>query len=121
GFLRRLGCALNLDGIALAASLPPLDPVQAILPTWYHPEMSLNTGLRPLHLYVGYAALLAGGFTWLAYQSDLREPPKPSAAPSIAPPAQVPATNRAQSAVLAASVSSPEQASTSASWAIATG
>lgn len=92
GFLRRLGDALDLDGTALAASLPQVDPVQAILPTWYHPPTPTGGHLRPIHLYVGYAALLAGGFTWLTSQSVLKEPTSP--APTIVSPTQVQGAQR---------------------------
>ena len=116
GFLRRIGDALELDGVALAASLPPVDPVKAILPTWYHPNAASGSGshLRPIHLYVGYAALLAGGFTWLTHQSALQEPTR-SAPPTIAPPAQSPtnsqrhSTRLSGSATAIAAVSAPER------------
>ena len=112
GFLRRLGDALDLDGTALAASLPPVDPVQAILPTWYHPSASTGGQLRPIHLYVGYAALLAGGFTWLTHQSVVKEPANP--APTIAP-AQVQGSQRqssrlsAPTTLMARAISVPER------------
>jgi cytoskeleton protein RodZ len=110
GFLRRIGDALNMDGVALAASLPPVDPVKAILPTWYHPSGTAGAHLRPVHLYVGYAALLAGGFTWLMHQSVLQSPTN-----SVPPPAQAPtspqrhSTHRAEVAPPIAAVSAPER------------
>ncbi|HEY9858452.1 MAG TPA: helix-turn-helix domain-containing protein [Candidatus Obscuribacterales bacterium] len=72
GFIRRIGNALGLDGNNLVAAIPAPDPVKAVLPSWYHPEAeSSGLCLRPVHLYVGYAALMAGavgGLTWLSHQ-----------------------------------------------------
>ena len=73
GFIRRIGNALGLDGNNLVATIPAPDPVKAVLPTWYHPKAeSGGLCLRPVHLYVGYAALMAGavgGLTWLSHQN----------------------------------------------------
>jgi hypothetical protein len=73
GFIRRIGNALGLDGNNLVAAIPAPDPVKAVLPSWYHPEAeSGGLCLRPVHLYVGYAALMAGavgGLTWLSHQN----------------------------------------------------
>lgn len=79
GFIKRIGTALKLDNESLLASLPKPDPVQAVLPTWYHPREKA-TGVRglavqPVHLYVGYAALMAGGLVWLSHQSAPETPP----------------------------------------------
>jgi hypothetical protein len=72
GFVRRIGDALGIGGDRLAASIPAPDPVKAVLPTWYHPEPESGLYLRPMHLYVGYAALMAGavgGLTWISQQN----------------------------------------------------
>ncbi len=73
GFIQRIGNALGMDSPSLLASLPKPDPEKAILPTWYHPPTKA-TGIRglavqPVHLYVGYAALMAGGLFWLSRQA----------------------------------------------------
>jgi hypothetical protein len=74
GFIRRIAKALDLKAEQLLDLVPTPDPVKAILPSWYHPptktsSISLgNMALRPAHLYVGYAALLAGGVAWLSHQ-----------------------------------------------------
>jgi hypothetical protein len=102
GFLRQIGRALDLDSAEFANSLPALDPVKAILPTWYHP-LELGAGVRSVHLYVGYAALLAGGLTWLSQQSMPKAPFTPALSPSEtvnpapekAVPAQTKTTNPA--------------------------
>lgn len=76
GFIRRIGDALGLGGERLVASLPELDMNRAVLPTWKRPEEAESGGgiyLRPMHLYVGYAALMAGavgGLTWLSQQTS---------------------------------------------------
>ena len=72
GFIRRIGNALGLDSAQLVASLPAPDPVKAVLPSWYHPEVESGAYLRPVHLYLGYAALMAGavgGLHWLSQHS----------------------------------------------------
>lgn len=84
GFLRRIGYALGADGTSLSNSLPPLDPVKAILPSWYHPQQAAGVQVRPMHLYFGYAAVLAGGLAWLSHQPASIEPPAPPPAPSPA-------------------------------------
>ncbi len=110
GFLRRIGDALNMDGVALAASLPPVDPVKAILPTWYHPSAPSGAHLRPVHLYVGYAALLAGGFTWLMHQSVLQDPARSVPSSTQAPVSpQRHSLHRAELTPLIAAVSAPER------------
>ena len=63
GFIRVMGNALGLNGTNLAASLPATDTVQSILPSWYgstKPAGGSGIDIRPIHLYVGYTALVAG-------------------------------------------------------------
>jgi cytoskeleton protein RodZ len=79
GFIKRIGTALELDNATLLASLPIPDPTQAILPSWYHPPTKSGgikgLAVQPLHLYVGYAALMAGGLVWLSHQQTPETPP----------------------------------------------
>ena len=113
GFIQRIGNALGMDSLSLLASLPKPDPEKAILPTWYHPPTKASgirgLAVQPVHLYVGYAALMAGGLFWLSRQEnppanpgaiDLdssqvspslksQQHPEPSAQVSIAPPETV--------------------------------
>ncbi len=80
GFIRRIGNALGLEGDRLAASLPAPDPAKSVVPSWYRPETPAGLSLSPVHLYVGYAALMAGavgGVHWLSAQSS----PKPELSP----------------------------------------
>jgi len=62
GFIYRLGNALGLDGASMAAALPVPDPLQGMIPSWsaLDSNSSLGLELRPLHLYLGYTALMAG-------------------------------------------------------------
>lgn len=70
GFICRLGNALGLDGTALAAALPAPDPLQSITPSWSTPEPDTEFYLNPVHLYLGYAALLAGSIGGIALLSQ---------------------------------------------------
>ena len=70
GFIRRMGEALGLDGAAMAASLPAPDPVKTVVPSWYRPTSASVFQLSTLHLYVGYAALVAGAVGGLAVTSN---------------------------------------------------
>jgi hypothetical protein len=70
GFIRRIGEALGLDGAAMAASLPAPDPVKTVVPSWYRPASASVFQLSTLHLYVGYAALVAGAVGGLAVTSN---------------------------------------------------
>lgn len=73
GFIQRIAKVLQIDSAQLLDLLPAVDPVKAVLPTWYHPQKrSLDIGgmsLKPVHLYLGYAAVLSGGLVWLSHQS----------------------------------------------------
>ncbi len=72
GFICRLGNALGLNGTAMAASIPTPDPLQHLIPSWSKAELDSNFYLNSVHLYLGYAAILAGslgGIAWLSQQS----------------------------------------------------
>ena len=73
GFIRAMGNALGLNGTKLAASLPASDPMQTVLPSWYNPKKSsggLVMDVRPIHLYVGYTAVVAGAVGGLSLISQ---------------------------------------------------
>jgi len=82
GFIRLLGNALKLDGTALAACLPTQD-IQPVIPSWGQSQ-SVAAGsagmsgfdLRPMHLYLGYTALVAGAVGGLAFLSQQSTPNK---------------------------------------------
>jgi cytoskeleton protein RodZ len=71
GFIRVMGNALGLNGTILAASLPAPN-----LPSWHQPKKTteaLGIELQPIHLYAGYAALVAGavsGLSWICHQTN---------------------------------------------------
>jgi hypothetical protein len=91
GFLRRIEQALELEDDRLSHALPLLDPVKAILPTWSCAPLQTGVQLSPIHLYLGYAAILAGGFTWITQQSTLPQATLPSPTPPVDAPSQRPA------------------------------
>lgn len=71
GFIFRIGNALGFDGVALAEALPMSDPLQNLMPSWSNSNKDMGFGLRPIHLYVGYTALMAsavGGLSWMSQQ-----------------------------------------------------
>ena len=71
GFIFRIGNALGLDGASLAAAFPISDPLQGIMPSWSQQNKDSGFYLRPVHLYLGYTALMAGaigGLTWMSEQ-----------------------------------------------------
>ncbi|KST68098.1 helix-turn-helix domain-containing protein [Mastigocoleus testarum] len=77
GFIRVMGNALGMNGTALAASIPLADPkTQSVLPSWYEdPNSSTDWTLqiRPIHLYVGYTAFVAGAIGGLHFMSQQAE------------------------------------------------
>lgn len=96
GFIRRIGDAIGLDGYALMSSLPSLEPAKIIAPSWQRVSPKPSNQLRPVHLYVGYAALMAGatgGLVWMTQQPmfnggidelpDLFENPSAQSSPQI--------------------------------------
>ncbi len=89
GFIRQIGDLVGLDGKELARSLPQLDITQTLLPSWQKPQT--KTGgihVHPAYFYVGYAALLAGGMSWVSYRMSTRpvsETPTEQPAVVVAP------------------------------------
>ncbi len=89
GFIRSLSSALGLDGNALLETLPSSNLVQAVVPSWYGSAPEPGT-IRPVHIYVGYAALMAGamgGLVWMSHQNAPEAGsvpfPVPTAEPAI--------------------------------------
>lgn len=77
GFIRRLGQALGLNGIAIAASLPEPDPVKSVVPSWYQSTATTVGGfqLSSVHLYLGYTALIAGAVGGVSLMSTNKSAP----------------------------------------------
>lgn len=94
GFLRRIGTALGINGIELANSLPLPPSAGAVIPTWHPSQKKAPDGfhLHPVHLYVGYAALLAGGVSWLSHQTAFNQSQQPSPANPLPATVSVPAS-----------------------------
>ncbi|WP_017718802.1 helix-turn-helix domain-containing protein [Kamptonema formosum] len=89
GFIRRTGDALGLDGSRMAASVPAPAAAQSAVPSWYRPELQ-SEKMRPAHLYLGYAALMAGavgGLSWLSAQANPRAVAEPD--PNFSSPGSV--------------------------------
>ena len=73
GFIQRAGDALGLNGRELAASLPTPDAAKSVIPSWSRSRpgaSATDTYLQPVHLYVGYATLMAGAVGGLAWISQ---------------------------------------------------
>lgn len=96
GFIRRIGQALGLNGIAIASSIPEPDLVKSVVPSWYHAPATSVGGLQlsSIHLYLGYTALIAGavgGLSWMSSQSTkgvtVKPEPSKSSQASISPQA----------------------------------
>ena len=71
GFIFRIGNALGFDGLALAAALPTSDSLQGLMPSWSNSNKNFGFYLHPVHLYLGYTALMAsaiGGLSWMSQQ-----------------------------------------------------
>jgi cytoskeleton protein RodZ len=85
GFIRIMGNALGLNGTALAASLPASDAVKSVLPSWYQSKNTnskIELDLRPMHLYLGYATLVAGavgGLSFMSHQASSNQTLRPDA------------------------------------------
>ena len=93
GFIRRLGDALGLDGSAMANALPKpaANPIPSMYLSVSDSESAQSFQMRPVHLYVGYTALMAGavgGLGWLSQQPLM---PGAQAVPQtqVTPPASV--------------------------------
>ena len=87
GFIRRLSNVLGLDGARMNASLPAPDLAKAVLPSWCLSKSAAGFHLSPMHLYLGYTALVAGavgGLALLSQQSTLSR----FSHPNLAKPSQ---------------------------------
>ncbi|MCC3406466.1 MAG: helix-turn-helix domain-containing protein [Microcoleus sp. PH2017_10_PVI_O_A] len=100
GFIRRLGDALGLDGTAMANALPKPAP-SPIIPSSYLSASNSDSGegfqMRPVHLYIGYTALMAGaigGVGWLSQQPVV--PGANAVEPQVTPPASVAPSPKSQ-------------------------
>jgi hypothetical protein len=73
GFIRVMGNALGLNGTSLIAALPVPEIAKAIVPissSLKNGSSGLGLDIRPVHLYVGYTALVAGAVGGLSFMSQ---------------------------------------------------
>jgi cytoskeleton protein RodZ len=76
GFLRRIENALGLEVGSLIEKLPNDQTAPSIVPSWSgHSANGSRRGvggldINPNHLYVTYAAIMAGGVCWLSNQTS---------------------------------------------------
>jgi cytoskeleton protein RodZ len=77
GFIRVMGNALGLNGTYLVGSLPAPEAAKTIAPSWYKEQKSsgakIGFDIKPMHLYVGYTALVAGAVGGLSIMSQQAE------------------------------------------------
>lgn len=70
GFIRRIAPVLKVEASELQGYIKPLQAPKSAVPSWYQTESS-PAQLQPVHLYMGYAALMAGaagGLMWMSQQ-----------------------------------------------------
>jgi hypothetical protein len=88
GFIRRLGDALELDGSALAASLPERNPIQAVARSTNPSKFVFSLSLSPIHLYLAYGIILVGAILGLSFQKSHNASMSPSN-PALSHPVDV--------------------------------
>lgn len=71
-FIRSMGNAVGLNGTMLAASLPADKELPSLTRSWKNSSASgeVRISLSPMHLYVGYTALIAGSVGGLSLTSQ---------------------------------------------------
>ncbi|WP_228059831.1 helix-turn-helix domain-containing protein [Plectonema radiosum] len=73
GFIRVMGNALGFNGTVLAASLPTSETKEALVPSLFESDNKIpriGLDISPMHLYVGYTALVAGAVGGLSIISQ---------------------------------------------------
>jgi hypothetical protein len=88
GFIRRLGDALELDGSALAASLPDRNPIEPVRGSTKPSKIVLSLSLSPIHLYLAYGMILVGAILGLSFQKSHNPSFSPSS-PALSHPVDV--------------------------------
>ncbi|MGL5193826.1 MAG: helix-turn-helix domain-containing protein [Chroococcales cyanobacterium] len=88
-FIHKMGDVLGLDGARLANFLPVPPKQNAPIPSWHHQDFNLEFSVSPLHLYVGYTALMAGAIGGLGWMNGQSAPPTvPEPDPTLTAPAR---------------------------------
>lgn len=90
GFIRVMGNALGLNGTAIAATLPTPETKEALVPSLFQSDSNPKLGLdvSPMHLYVGYTALVAGAVGGLSLVQQTKAE-KPINTNEVTPASQV--------------------------------
>lgn len=91
GFIRVMGNALALNGTNLAASLPAPEVAKSILPAKKYQSKGSSVvfelpAIHPVHLYVGYTALVAGAVGGLSVISQQANANKLNNSEAVTPP-----------------------------------
>lgn len=69
-FIHKIGEVMGLEGTGMAACLSvPLSETK-VVPSWSAKDPKLGFSLSPVHLYLGYTALMAGAIGGLAWMSE---------------------------------------------------
>lgn len=95
-FIQKIGEVLGLDGAKMANFLPVPPKQNAPIPSWHHPEFNFNFSVSPLHLYVGYTALMAGAIGGLGLMNGQ---PTTTTVPELDPTLTTPARDFHQGAL----------------------
>lgn len=92
GFIRVMGNALGFNGSALAANLPTPETQEALVPALFQSDSKapkLGFDISPMHLYVGYTALVAGAVGGLSIVSQQTHAEKSINQDEVTPVSQV--------------------------------
>ncbi|MGD1911657.1 MAG: helix-turn-helix domain-containing protein [Rivularia sp. (in: cyanobacteria)] len=92
GFIRVMGNALGFNGTVLAASLPAPETKESLVPSLFQSDTKtpkLGLDVSPMHLYVGYTALVAGAVGGLSLVSQQTNAEKPINTNEVTPASQV--------------------------------
>lgn len=88
-FIHKIGDVLGLDGAKLANFLPVPPKQTTAIPSWHHPDFNLEFSVSPLHLYLGYTALMAGAIGGLGWMNGQSAPPiVPEPDPTLTAPSK---------------------------------
>ncbi|AFY84215.1 helix-turn-helix domain-containing protein [Oscillatoria acuminata] len=88
-FIHKIGDVLGLDGARLANLLPVPPKQNAPIPSWHRQDFNLDLNVSPLHLYVGYTALMAGAIGGLGLMNGQSVPRTvPELDPTLTAPAR---------------------------------
>ncbi|MCT7984560.1 helix-turn-helix domain-containing protein [Laspinema sp. A4] len=73
-FIHKIGDVLGLEGAKMANVLPVPPKQTAPIHSWHPQDFNLDFSISPLHLYVGYTALMAGAIGGLGVMNGQSAP-----------------------------------------------